>query len=94
MTTEGERESRQPSEQACLVIGALADGARVEPAALRAALDDSSVRDYLVDLMSLRNALGTMGELPAVRWHERRSFRSRMGWLTAAAAIVIGVTAG
>lgn len=94
MTTQGESELTQPSEHACLVVAALADGERVDPAALKAALDDSAVRDYLVDLIALRHAVGTMGELPAVRWHERRSFRSRVGWLTAAAAIVISVTAG
>ena len=94
MTTHGEGGLTRPSEEACLVVAALADGEPVEPAALRAALDDPAVRDYLVDLVALRHAVGTMGELPAERWHERRSFRSRAGWLTAAAAIVLSVTAG
>src|SRR5262249_24366568 len=63
-------------------------------AALKAALDDPAVREYLVDLIALRQSVGTMSELPPVRWHERRSFRSRAGWMAAAAAIVISLTAG
>ncbi len=94
MTTCDDSGLRPPGEQAYLVVAAFADGERVDPAALKTALDDPAVREYLVDLVALRHAVGTMGELPTVRWHERRSFLSRVGWLTAAAAIVLSVTAG
>jgi len=94
MTNDDVRETAQLNEQACLVVAALADGEPVEADALKVALEDPSVRAYLVDLIALRQSVGEMSELPPVQWRERRSFLSRVGWMTAAAAIAVSLTAG
>lgn len=93
MTNDDVRETAELNEQACLVVAALADGEPVEAEALKVALEDPSVRTYLVDLIALRQSVGAMSELP-VQWRERRSFLSRVGWTAAAAAIVISLAAG
>jgi len=93
MSTD-ETSSNSLDEQAYLVAAALADGERVDPAALKRALEVPAVRDYLVDVMALRQAVGSLNERSAVRWRERESFRSRIGWLSAAAAVVISLSAG
>jgi hypothetical protein len=94
MTDDELRESAELNEQSCLVVAALADGEAVEPGALRIALDDAAVRNYLVDLIALRQSVGSMSELTPVQWRERQSFLSRIGWVAAAAAIVVSLTAG
>ena len=81
-------------EHGFLVVAALADGERVDPTALKLALEVPAVRDYLVDIISLRQAVGTANELSAVSWRERRSVRSRIGWASVAAAAVISLAAG
>jgi len=81
-------------EQAYLVVAALADGEPVDPDALKLALEQSAVRDYLVDLMALRQAVGVVAADGDVRWRERQSIWSRRGWLTAAAAVLLSLTAG
>jgi hypothetical protein len=88
------RESAELNEQSCIVVAALADGEPVDAAALKVALDDPAVREYLVDLIALRQSVGTMSELPPVQWRERRSFLSRAGWMAAAAAVVISLAGG
>ena len=82
------------SDDAYLVVAALADGEPVDPGALKLALDEPAVREYLVDLIAVRHAVGSLDELSAVRWHERAPFRSRIGWLSAAAAVLVSLTAG
>ena len=94
MTNDDVRETAEPNEQACLVVAALADGEPLEADALKAALEDPSVRAYLVDLIVLRHSVGAMSELTPVQWRERRSFLSRAGWMAAAAAIIVSLTAG
>lgn len=94
MTNDDVREIAELNEQACLVVAALADGEPVEADALKGALDDPSVRAYLVDLIALRHSVGAMSELTPVQWRERRSFLSRMGWMAAAAVVVVSLTAG
>jgi hypothetical protein len=81
-------------EQSYLVVAALADGERVDPAALKVALGDPAVCDYLVDLIALRHAMGALPAAPATGRQERHFFRSRAAWLTAAAAVVMSLTAG
>ena len=81
-------------ENAYLVVAALADGEGVDPDALKSALDEPAVREYLVDLIALRQAVGQCDDLSTVRWRERTSFQARVGWLSAAAAVVISLTAG
>src|SRR3954465_3976341 len=90
--TFDERQDQSLDEASCLMVAALADGEPVDPVLLRAALEDTAIREYLVDLVALRQAVRTMSELP--RWRERRSFRSRVGWLSAAAAVVISLMGG
>ena len=92
MTDDDVRESADLNEQSCLVVAALADGEFVDPLALKLALEDGAVREYLVDLVALRQSVATMSE--PVQWRERRSFLSRAGWLAAAAAVVLSLTAG
>jgi len=94
MTNGGERDSAELNQHSFLAVAALADGESVDPAALTAALEDPAVREYLVDLVTLRQSVGVMSEQLPVQWRERRSFLSRAGWMAAAAAIVISLTAG
>ena len=94
MTTEATNSDTPVDDHAYLVVAALADGEPVDPNALKLALERPAVRDYLVDVIALRQAVGAANELSAVRWRERRSFRSRAGWASVAAAAVISLTAG
>ena len=77
-----------------LVVAALADGEPVDPNALKAALGDPSVREYLVDLIALRQSVATLSELPLQQWRARRWGRSRVAWIAAVASMVFSVTAG
>jgi hypothetical protein len=90
--TSGGRESAELNEESCQVVASLADGERVDPEALRLALDEPAIREYLVDLVSLRQSVAIMSE--PVQWRERRSFLSRVGWVAAVAAVVLSLTAG
>jgi hypothetical protein len=94
MAKDETRDADPLDEQSCLVVAALADGERVDPAALKIALDDPGVRNYLVDLIALRQAVATAGHLPPTRARERRRLYSSVGWLSAAAAILVSLTAG
>ena len=93
MTHENESLGATPEEQSYLVVAALADGERVDPPALRIALADPAVREYLVDLMALRHAVGTMGAVPSTVSPDRHFLKTGR-WLTAAAAVIISLTAG
>lgn len=93
MSHAGETENAPLQEEPYLVVAALADGERVDPAALKMALADQDVRDYLVDLIALRDAVGTLSASADINWQQRRRLRRRAGWISAAAAILISVTA-
>jgi hypothetical protein len=93
MTSDDGRESAEPNEESYLVVAALADGEPVDAAALKGALGDPAVREYLVDLIALRQSVGTMSG-PPMQWRERRSVLSRLGWMAAAAAVIVSLTAG
>lgn len=93
MTRDDGRESVEANEESYLVVAALADGEPVDAAALKGALDDANVREYLVDLIGLRQSVGTLSG-PPVQWRERRSVLSRFGWVAAAAAVIVSLTAG
>ncbi len=84
----------QPNEASCLIVAALADGEPVDAAALRLALADPAVREYLIEIVGLRQSVKTHTDLLPVHWRERRPVRSRVAWITAAAAVVISLTAG
>ena len=94
MTNDDVRDSAELNERACLEVAALADGEHVDPEVLKVALEDPAVREYLVDLVALRRSVATMSELTPVQWRERRSLLSRVGWMAAAAAVVLSLTAG
>ena len=94
MTNADERDSAELNQHSYLAVAALADGEALDSAALKAALEDPAVREYLVDLITLRQSVGMMSEQLPVQWRERRSPLSRAGWMAAAAAIVISLTAG
>jgi hypothetical protein len=65
------------------IIAAFVDGERVDPAALKAALVEPAGRDYLADLVALREVIAH--ESPAVAVASRPGRR----WLVAAAAAVL-----
>jgi hypothetical protein len=94
MTHHTEPGSAPLEEQSYLVVAALADGEHVDPAALKVALGDPAVCNYLVDLIALRHAVGTMSATLATGRQDRRVLRSRAAWLSAAAAVVMSLTAG
>jgi hypothetical protein len=94
MAKDETRDADPLDEQSCLVVAALADGEPVDPDALKSALDDPAVREYLVDLITLRESVGTLSGLPPVQWREHRSVLSRVGWMAAAAAVIVSLTAG
>jgi hypothetical protein len=68
------------------VIAAFADGERVDADPLKQALSEPAGRDYLIDLLALREVvnLSERGRLPAPR---ARSARRR--WLAAAAVLFV-----
>lgn len=68
------------------VIAAFADGERVDPAALKQALSEPAGRDYLVDLLALREAVQVTGPEYATVARVRRP---RLRWLAAAALLVV-----
>jgi hypothetical protein len=93
MTTAEQHDPAPLNEDGYVIVAAMADGERVDPRLFEAALKDPAVRAYLVDLVALRHAVGTTG-LPATAWREARPFRSRLAWLSAAAAILMSVMVG
>lgn len=69
------------------IIGAFIDGDRVDPAALKRALSDAAGRDYLVDLLALREIAGDVVPLASSASPARRS-GPLSGWATAAALLL------
>ncbi len=89
-----EQDDHERADQAFLTLAALADGEQVDPGDLRDALADPAARDYLVDLITLRQAVDKMSAATEPPWHGRRPLWTRVGWLAAAAAVVISVATG
>jgi negative regulator of sigma E activity len=89
-----EQDDRERADQALLTLAALADGEQVDPGDLRDALADPAARDYLVDLITLRQAVDKMSAATEPPWHRRRPLRTRVGWLAAAAVVVMSVASG
>jgi hypothetical protein len=74
------------------VVEAFADGERVDRDALNAALADPAGREYLLDLLALRDAVGGMA--PS-RWSAgNRAVAPRFRWVAAAALVVCGIGGG
>ena len=74
------------------VISTFLDGEPVEPDELKLALESREGRDYLVDLLTLREAIGGLGPLAAVSRKPARVWTLLRG--SAAAAILILALAG
>lgn len=83
-----ETERSEPFE----VIAAFADGERVDTHALRAALADEAARDYLIDLVAMREITRTT-DVGVVASASAGSSTSRRVWtgLAAAAALAVGL---
>ena len=94
MTDQNQIDDAPSGDRACVILAALADGERVDPAALRLALEDPTAREYLVDVIALRQAVGEVPAAPAMAARERRMRVRHSEWLAAAAAVVISLTAG
>jgi len=74
------------------VISTFLDGERVEPDHLKRALESTEGRDYLVDLLTLREAIGGLGPFAAVPRKPAPVWTLLRG--SAAAAILILALAG
>jgi hypothetical protein len=74
------------------VISTFLDGERVEPGDLKRALESTEGRDYLVDLLTLREAIGGLGPFAAVPRKPAPVWTLLRG--SAAAAILILALAG
>ena len=80
-------------DDAFAVVEALLDGERVDTERLKDALADPAAREHFVDLIALREAVGSMG--PGVwRAEPRAHARGPVRWFAAAAAIVVSLGAG
>jgi hypothetical protein len=74
------------------IIAAFADGERVETEALRAALSDEAGRDYLIDLVAMREVVGAADDRPA--WTaapHRAAERKGRGFVGLAAVVTLAV---
>ena len=72
-------------------IAAFIDGERVDPHALKRALADDRGRDYLVELVAMRELVAT----PAMATETPASTRpTRAWWIVSAAAVLLAVAGG
>ena len=81
------------NQERCELIAAFADGERVDTSALRAALADEAGRDYLIDLIAMREIVKQTDELQSaapVRGGSATWRRSMTG-LAAALAMAVGL---
>jgi hypothetical protein len=81
-----------PQPELLELISAFIDGERVEPEQLKRALELEEGRDYLVDLLTLREAIGGLGPFAAVPRKPAPFWTAVRG--TAAAVIVLLSLAG
>ena len=68
------------------VIAAFVDGERIDSARLKEALADGSGRDYLVDVLALRELMSEQNPVPSPL---PRSMDRRLRWGVAAAAMIL-----
>ena len=86
-------------EQNLEILDAFVDGERVDPQALKRALSDPDGRDYLIDILALREGIrdGISDDVALQAIGPVRStseFRSRFRWLSAAAVIAVSLLGG
>ena len=96
MTNQNEINSDISSDRfddAFAVVEAFLDGERVDSQALKAALADEAAREHFVDLVALREAVGSMAP-GAWSASGRAVGRDHVRWFAAAAAVVVSLTAG
>ena len=89
--TDHEQMTELPAADPHAIVEAFADGEPVDRAALSAALADPAAREHLLDVLILRDAIGSM---TAPRWQRSQPRRFRAPWLAAAAAVLLSVIAG
>ena len=76
------------------IVAAFLDGEPVDGAALKQALATDVGRDYLVDVLALRQCVGTMGPVRVLPGVHRPRERSLWRWTAAAAAALIASIGG
>ena len=74
------------------IVEAFIDGEPVAPEALKHALADPSARDYLADLLILRGEVARMA--PTTLDFDRSRASWRVGWVAAAAAVLVSLMGG
>ncbi|HSC25749.1 MAG TPA: hypothetical protein VLD67_00660 [Vicinamibacterales bacterium] len=77
-----------------MIVESFLDGERVAGDALEAALADPTAREHFVDLLVLREAIGTVGRMAPLPMTRPAHHAGRRRWLAAAAAVVVSMTAG
>ena len=85
------------SEHRYEIIDALVDGERLDPEALERALAEAGGRDYLIDVLALRDALAqtTPAVQPAITARiVRPTWQRAIAWPAAAAVLVGSLAAG
>jgi hypothetical protein len=92
MTNQIETDADQV-DPAFAVVEAFLDGERVDAQTLKHALADADAREHFVDLLALREAVGSMAP-GAWSADGRAGARPHVRWFAAAAAVVLSLTAG
>ncbi len=85
------------TENAFEMIDALVDGERVDAEVLRRALADASGRDYLIDILALRDAMAQTSpksQPDAAPKRPRTAWHRAIAWPAAAAVLVASLAAG
>jgi len=78
-------------DAALLVVDAFLDGERIDPQTLKQTLAREDARDYLVELLAIREAVSVTAPH---RWSVKERGRRGVPWLAAAAGVVLSLTTG
>src|SRR5262245_24287719 len=76
------------------IVGAFLDGERVNAQQLRRALDDPHARDYLVELLTLRQVIGAHASYATAALAPAAPTRTHGWWPAVAAVLAIATAAG
>jgi hypothetical protein len=91
MTTNVDSTDPPPPDGALLVVDAFVDGEPIDPRALKEALAREDARDYLVELLAIREVVWVTAPH---RWSVGDRRRRGVPWLAAAAGVVLSLTTG